>query len=86
MPAHKQAAATLRANAVGSQDESPSRAIHKFNCNGWRSEDRRYNCNLKGKAPAKRRRYLIEQLFDFRFDFGLLEGLALDFAVAFGIH
>lgn len=30
----KQAAATLRSHAAGSQDESPCRAIHKFKSNG----------------------------------------------------
>src|SRR5580658_2003 len=55
---------------------------YKFNCKGWRSEDRRYENKFKSK---KSRRYSVEQLFDFCFDFGLLEGLALDLAVAFGV-
>ncbi len=50
------------------------------------SETRPYEDKFNGKKPARRRRYLVEQLFDFCFDFGLLEGLALDLAVAFGVH
>jgi hypothetical protein len=46
------------------------------------SETRPYENKFKGNG----RRRLVEQLFDFCFDFGLLEGLALDLAVTFGVH
>jgi len=60
----------------------------KFNFNGWRSRfagpplPPQLQRRRAGETPA----LLVQQLFDFCFDFGLLEGLALDFAVAFGVH
>src|SRR5579863_1197238 len=54
-PEKKQAAATLRSRAAGSQDESPGRAIHKIKGKFKGESTARSGCATKSKESAQAR-------------------------------